>query len=277
MTAGPRFLSLATRRVICALLAVSLAVLSSAAPARSDGEIVRPGQLYEIEGNEGAGCTLGFLFESPATTAGGQPTRWAMTAGHCTGQVAPATTWPAGKGPDAKFYGPEGVRFGEFRYALYGGYRVLDVALIELDPWVVAEPSVCYWGGPTALYTTRHDAEEQLAFFGNSNQVEPRTLYGVNLEDDEIDHVGVASTGDSGGPLLTMSGEAAGIYTFVGAGMDSTKKDAFNGTSLRVDALVEKLESSTGLELRLLTAPSKNAVYPADLAIRAPEDGCPAI
>lgn len=205
---------------------------------------VRPGAEYR-SGTER--CTFAFLFQ------GSDRRRYAATAAHCAFPTeADATqTWRNGSGPAVT--GPDGKRLGTFAYAsMQGQFR--DFALVRLDNGVASDPAMCHFGGPTAVNTTVSNADLLVHHYGQGtglDYVPARTgemFFGL-YRPDYVYFYGVASAGDSGGPVLAEDGSAIGVLT------ELTTPFTGNVGVNRLAPNVADAEKALKIRLTLLTAP----------------------
>lgn len=179
---------------------------------------VRPGAVVESEVGQ---CTMNFLF------GGADGRRYMGTAGHCIlgegslgGQDAGERTWAPGSGPVAR--DAHGNRIGEFAYAVLSDPK--DFALIRLDPGVPASAQMCHFGGPTGVNSDRGSAPVVLNHYGAGilvGEVLPaRSALALGMPSaDELLAHGVASPGDSGGPIRSADGRAVGVVVAVGVAL----------------------------------------------------------
>lgn len=180
---------------------------------------VRPGAFVLIEG--GGGCSLNFMFT--ARTAQGTQRRFMGTAGHCLlaaeGQEAGQQVWAPGDGPIVSTGDITGVTtttgeaFGRLVYARLDGLR--DFALIELDAGVVANPQMCYWGGPTGIDHDLRPGPVTVRQFGQGlvygDTIPARTGVAAEWRDpDFVYYHSVSLPGDSGSGVITDEGRAVG-------------------------------------------------------------------
>lgn len=200
-------------------------------------------------------CTLNFFWR------GDDGASYMGTAGHCLlGSEEAEVAFDPGAGPPA-FQGipdPDGTRrrIGRFAYAVADANR--DFALIRLDPEVSADPTVCFFGGPTGtddvplppLATLSHVGQGRLL----SSLVPARTQVLVDHDSDTIVGLGLAAPGDSGEPLLGPDGRAVGIVAATGPSVLGLP-----GTGLvfstRVQPQIERATQVTGVSYTLQTAP----------------------
>lgn len=169
-------------------------------------EGVRPGATYTAGG---AQCSFGFLFQ------GADRRRYIATAGHCALDADGTKTWKGNTGPAVT--DTAGKQVGRFVYATMQG-DFTDFALIRLDPGVAASPQVCHFGGPTKLTTEVHNRDVLVHHYGaglGADYLPARTgeaFFGL-YRADYIYFYGVASTGDSGSPVIDADGAAVGLIT----------------------------------------------------------------
>jgi hypothetical protein len=180
-----------------------------------------------------AGCTANFLF--------GGPGNWHIgTARHCVNDVgdelvmAVSTTTIASVGTVVKRTSGDGEPGNDF-------------SLTKLDPAVVArwgvDPSIPVIGGPQGIYTGCGPVP--VLHYGHGfgvavSQGKPEGGIAADWGDDAYAWAGFGLPGDSGSPVITSTGEAAGNFThlvvggFAGnlAGMRATRIVQFAGLPL---------------------------------------------
>lgn len=211
---------------------------------------VRPGSAY-LSGTEA--CTFAFLFQ------GSDRRRYAATAGHCAFDPDPAETpgrtqtWRPGTGPVVT--DPDGKRLGTFAYATMQG-QFKDFALVRLDNGVASSPEMCHFGGPTAVNTTVSNTDLLVHHYGQGTGLDylpARTgemFFGL-YRPDYVYFYGVASTGDSGGPVIAADGSAIGVLT------DLTTPFTGNVGVNRLAPNLAEAQKALRIRLTLLTAPTR--------------------
>ena len=168
-------------------------------------------------------CTQNFVFR------GSDGYRYVGTAGHCILDDGPPVNlgdnvqpgekvWKLGTGPIATDI--DGKRIGRFAYAIFKDPK--DFALIRLDKNVPASQTVCYFGGPAGINTTRSGGLTVMHYFGNGlgigNVAPARTAAATLIESpDHIYGWGTVVPGDSGAPLIDANGRALGVVVTTGA------------------------------------------------------------
>ena len=152
------------------------------------------------------GCTANFVFTDGSS-------RYIGTARHCTDAIGQEvtmqvdTTTVAVVGTVARMTSGEGVPGN-------------DWALIRIDPAVAAKwgvnPAVPVVGGPQGIFTGCDVTAVKYYGHGYGVAVGPgKAEFGVatNWHDDGFGWTGFGAPGDSGSPVLTASGQAAGNFT----------------------------------------------------------------
>src|SRR3954471_6696867 len=152
------------------------------------------------------GCTANFIFTDGTS-------QYVGTARHCTDNVGQEvamqvdTTTIAVVGTVAKMTSGEGEPGN-------------DWALIKIDPAVAAKwgvnPAVPVVGGPQGIYTGC--GPEVVKYYGHGYGVavaqgKPEAGLATNWYDDGFGWTGFGAPGDSGSPVLTAGGQAAGDFT----------------------------------------------------------------
>ena len=207
---------------------------------------VRPGALIRVGDSR---CTAGFLFQ------GSDRRRYLATAGHCAYHPDPpenpgrTDVWRLNAGQvvtDA-----DGKQIGRFAYASVRGK--VDFALIRLDPKVVASPEMCHFGGPTGITTDVNVRDTLVRHYGHGSGMyfPARTgeaFWGL-YHPDYVAFYGLASTGDSGGPVTDDKGKAVGLVT------DLTTPGTGNVGVNRLPANLAAAAKALRIRLTLLTAP----------------------
>jgi hypothetical protein len=153
-----------------------------------------------------AGCTANFIYTDGSS-------QYIGTARHCVDSIGQEvvmqvdTTTLASVGTVAKMTSGEGVP-GK------------DVALIRIDPAVAAKwgvnPAVPVVGGPNGIYTGCGSVG--VKYYGHGYGVavaqgKPEAGLATNWHDDGYGWTGFGAPGDSGSPVLTADGLAAGNFT----------------------------------------------------------------
>ena len=255
---------LAPRRALVRALAVAALALSPlpaqaaelcASPFKADpvGTTacpgVRPGATF-TSGTER--CTMAFLF------TGSDRRRYVATAAHCAFDPDPAAdpgrtqTWRPGTGPVVKDAG--GRQIGRFVYATMKG-EFADFALFRLDNGIAWNPQMCHFGGPTKITTEVHNRDVLVHHYGSgtgADGIPARTgdmFFGL-YRADYVYFYGVASTGDSGGPVIDDTGAAIGVLT------DLTTPFTGNVGVNRLAGHLADASKALKTRLTLLTAPT---------------------
>lgn len=227
------------------LHARALPVGSSACPG------VRPGALIETPIGV---CTLNFLF------TGSDRNRYVGTAGHCflgDGPLAADVgekTWKWPTGPLVK--DGKGASIGRAVYAALQDPK--DFALIRLFPKVVASPSMCHFGGPTAA-SASPTAPQILHYYGNGlavGTVAPaRSAIATNVSSpDHVYAQGIVIPGDSGGGVIDDAGRAVGVVVTTGVHVSKLNDSGIIGIT-RLQPQLARAAKMLRLRLTLKTAP----------------------
>jgi hypothetical protein len=152
------------------------------------------------------GCTANFIFTDGTA-------QYVGTARHCTDKIGQEvamqvdSTTIAIIGTVAKMTSGDGVPGN-------------DWALIRIDPGVAAKwgvnPAVPVVGGPQGIYTGC--GPEAVKYYGHGYGVavaqgKPEGGLATNWYDDGYGWTGFGAPGDSGSPVLTAGGQAAGDFT----------------------------------------------------------------
>lgn len=215
---------------------------------------LRPGALVETPIGF---CTLNFAFKG----RGGA--RFMGTAGHC---VIPGLegerTWKQNRGPKAT--NADGEVIGRFAYGGLDAIGDRDFSLIRLKKGVKANPGVCRIGGPTAINRDVSSRPQTLEVYGNgtiAGQFVPaRPLLALGLPNDEhVFATGLATPGDSGGPVISSDGRALGVLVSGGVligGLGSNAADTGTVGITRIGPQIDRASFLLKQKLRLLTAPA---------------------
>ena len=225
----------------CSSVLAALPVGTSSCPG------VRPGALYS-RSSDGVSCSLSFMFR------GSDGRDYAASAGHCIwaeSNVGAAAgreeKWAPGDGMVVQ--SPEGTQIGRFAYGAWTDDR--DFSLIRLEPGVQANAAMCYFGGPTAMYTEHSSSPVFLKHFGNGllfgDVVPARTAVAEDTSDPLVVYALAGSApGDSGSGVMTTDGKAIGTLVAL---------DVIGETIIsRLDASIERAEQKTGIRFTLKTA-----------------------
>ena len=207
---------------------------------------VRPGALYSAE--NGNGCSMSFLFR------GSNGRYYAASAGHCiwaTSNIGPAAGKEQSWGPGAGMAvtDGDGQAVGRFAYGIWNDNR--DFSLIRLNSGVQASGAMCYFGGPTSMYTAHSSGTVFLKHFGNGvlfgDTIPARTGFTTDTTDPLWVYMyAAAAPGDSGSGVMTEDGQAIG--TLVDLDADGTT------AITRLDASVAEAAKVMGISLTLQTA-----------------------
>jgi hypothetical protein len=184
------------------------------------------------------------------------------TAGHC---IIPGDegeeTWKRNKGPKAKDF--DGKVIGRFVYGGLDFYGDRDFSLIRLRKGVRQNPSICHYGGPTGINREISSRPQTLELYGNgtvAGQLAPaRPLFTLGLPDEaHIFATGVATPGDSGGPVISPDGRAVGVLVSGGVligGLGSQGADTGTIGITRIGPGISRASFLMKERLRLFTAP----------------------
>jgi hypothetical protein len=201
---------------------------------------VRPGAGFSAAG---AGCSLNFVFTDEAGN------EYIGTAGHCYVPGGSDVTWAPGAGPFAR---QDGSTFGHAVFAvLKPGY---DFALIRLADGVIADPSMCHFGGPTSLYDAFDSTPLVLHQYGRGivlgDTVPGRSGFTVTGGNDNMITAYLPVTfGDSGSGVIDSDGRAMGVAVAISA-------NPLGPTVIsRLDVGLALAEQRLGIDLTLVTAP----------------------
>jgi hypothetical protein len=207
---------------------------------------VRPGALYSAD--NGNGCSMSFIFR------GSDRAYYAASAGHCiwaTSNIGPAAgkeaKWGPGTGMIARDSNNQEI--GRFAYGIWNDTR--DFSLIRLDAGVHPTAAMCYFGGPTSMYTAHSAGMVFLKHFGNGllfgDTIPARTAFTPDTTDPYYVYAYAAALpGDSGSGVMTADGQAIG--TLVDLYLDGT-----TGIT-RLDTSVAKAQQFMKIRLTLQRA-----------------------
>lgn len=189
-------------------------------------------------------CTMNFIFRDPA---GGL---YLGTAGHCValgeevGVVG--VGWPVATVVYDGCPSPQACP--------------VDFALARIDPARHADvdPTLCHWGGPQGVNASPSRGQTtHLYGFGSlyraSPALQPRAGVVVSASAGEFTYVGQAQPGDSGAPIATGDGKAAGVHVRSSLSVgDGLRVDPALKYATRIDAALLRAEQATGLDLELV-------------------------
>ena len=222
-------------------------VLSALPVGTSSCPGVRPGALY-TRGSDGIGCSMSFMFR------GSDGYNYAASAGHCIWATQTVGTaagkeekWGPGDGMETT--DSSGTRIGRFAYGAWTDDR--DFSLIRLEPGVTPSAAMCYFGGPTSMYTAHSSTPVFIKHFGNGllfgDVVPARTAVAEDTSDPmNVYALSGSAPGDSGSGVITGDGQALGTLVAL---------DLLGRTIItRLDASVARAEQVTGIRFTLLTA-----------------------
>ena len=260
------------------MIIFGLAALTAATPVGTgDCPGVRPGS--RLVNNFNGLCTANFLFQAP------DGTRYIATAAHCIGEAEGGgddpheRVWAAGGGPRA--IDGDGRTIGRFAYAALESHGTgvgvtydRNFALIRLDPGIEASPEMCFFGGPTGVFTAETGDTLVLHYYGGGDagaDVVPArsgVAHGAP-EPNYLYATGLALAGDGGSPVVTSDGLAVGmVVTFSahGAGFSTSPDgpppaylESQQGTIgiTRLAPALARASAAMGIPLQLVTAASK--------------------
>ena len=184
------------------------------------------------------GCTANFIFTDGASYYVG-------TAGHCSNSAGDRVTMQV----DATTIADVGTVTKRTPHPAGDGVPGSDFSLIRLDPAIVAEwgvnPAIPVIGGPNGVYTGCGPTPVLHYGHGYGVAVSQGKLEGglaTSWFENSYGWTGVGAPGDSGSPVVTATGQAAGNFThlivhtgYLGndqAGMRATAILGFAGVSL---------------------------------------------
>ena len=167
---------------------------------------IRPGTLVRSDGRiqDDGFCTANFVFQE--TTGPFDPAQqlYLGTAAHCVDMGDSVTAVAAAPGPGT----PVLVRIGQVILA----DAASDFALVELDPavnpWV--SPSMAHWGGPVGVHPGGPAVATFVGHGGFVGGTVPRAGELTTFTSTGFVVRTVSLTGDSGGPVTTLDGNAVG-------------------------------------------------------------------
>jgi hypothetical protein len=184
------------------------------------------------------GCTANFIFTDGASYYVG-------TAGHCSNSAGDTVTMQV----DPTTLADVGTVVKRTNHAPGDGIPGDDFSLIKLDPAVVAawgvNPAIPVIGGPNGVYSDC--GPEVVELYGHGYGVvvaqgKPEGGLATSWFENSYGWTGVGAPGDSGSPVITSSGQAAGNFTHLivhtgypgnnQAGMRATSILRFAGVSL---------------------------------------------
>jgi hypothetical protein len=197
--------------------------------------------------------TMGFFFSG---TKGREKATYFGTVGGLVLPSAGTKTW-SGNGPVVRDV--NGKPIGRFVYAFNVETPAADsFGLVKLNKGVKYSPSVCHFGGPTAIYKGLSLTPVQVQMYGQSigiGELMPaRSGFAANTADPEQVAViapapaFITGLGDDGAPVLS-GGQAIGFMT---AAVSLGTQDGIQVR--RVTPLVNKAQKATGIKLTMLTS-----------------------
>ena len=260
----PSIGSAARAFMLSSLLVVSIPAAAAATTTEAVAPVgtspcpkVRPGA--HVQTSQDTGGSLNFLFE------GSDGHRYVGTAGHLLANEA-THVWRK-DGPTATI--DDGTTIGRAVFAWNYNALPRDFALIRLGRGVKADPSMCHWGGPTALNDDMSTQPTDLRPYGQgmgiSEVVPARTLVAPSLANDRIvGAIGIAAPGDSGSGIISEDGRAVGLQVAVGAfwGTELGQTEGLSPGDVAIYRLgpqVAAAEKALGIDLELMTAPLEDA------------------
>lgn len=202
-------------------------------------------------------CTLNFVFK------GTDGHDYIGTAGHCLleGSDVRQAVFGPGTGPVALDGG--GARIGTFAYAALDDSR--DFSLIRLDPGVAASPETCGFGGPTSLDTAPVSPLTSLHYIAQGaftgDLVPARTQLTLSEDALSVTSLGLASPGDSGGPVVRADGSAVGVLVATGPGLPLALLGAgLVSYTVKLAPQVARATDATGIGYTIQTAPLRQSL-----------------
>jgi hypothetical protein len=248
-----------------AIVITATVLVGTAVPARGADPFgttpcssgVRPGALIQSPAQDF--YTMGFMFKDQYGA------RYVSTVGDHVLTSVGKKAWKVGTGPRAK--SANGKIFGRFVYAAYqdtapdGTPQYDTFGLVRLTTGFKYSPQVCYFGGPTAIYTGRGTSVVQLNYYGQGTPFDgslpARTALAFGTGDkDGVIGVGAPAFGDSGAPVL-IGGKALGILTDYGVGLSTTAPNAGDVLVTRLPKWIAAVQKALKVKLYLLTAKSR--------------------
>jgi len=274
------------------LVALALPGAASAASwAPADDATVRPGSETRTDGS--GQCTSNFVFENGGDVLIGQAAHCAGTGEATETDGCDAASLPLGTKVDVE--GAEAR--GELVYSSWlemqrrgetdaGACAANDFALIRLDPSDAAKvnPSIPFWGGPTALGADDADTGQAVFSYGNSSlrlgleTLKPKAGLHLGRSNGGWTHEIATLTpgvpGDSGSAVLAADGRALGtLSTLALAPVPGTNGVGDLGREV---AYARTAAGFSGLQLAVGTEPfraSDPARTARELATRLQKDG----
>jgi hypothetical protein len=229
-------------------LALSGTALAAAAVAACEG--VRPGATVLTEGTQ---CSLNFVFR------GSDKRVYIGTAGHCISdesgdELTGEHSWGPRQGPLVR--DGEENPIGRVAYSILRGTR--DIALIRLNKSVVPNPSLCEYGGPTAINNDLTERMVVLNFYGNGlllgGLIPARSIIAPGMPNPDIVHAdGPAAPGDSGAGVISADGRAVGVLVTFGLHTGDPGFGLIGVTRLAPQLALAR--QATGVRFRLVKAP----------------------
>jgi hypothetical protein len=217
--------------------------------------LVQPGRtMFSSIGQ----CTIGFLFQ------GSDGRTYATSAGHCAPvDSSGESSWPRGDGPPVT--SSDGRLIGRFVYSRLNRSHDQDLSLFQVSRTVRIKAAMCFFGGPTTLFTATASQPSALLHYGFGEEISlvsrPRTALAPDIA--RVTHVratGVVLPGDSGSAIETSSGAALGVITdlLIGPTVVAGPSAAESAGTIainRLDLQLPRIQLKIHKKLTLLTAP----------------------
>jgi hypothetical protein len=186
-------------------------------------------------------CTMNFIFRNPNTGE-----LYFGSAGHClsVGQVV-----------NIQNVGAAGVTV----FSTNGAAP--DFSLVRVYPsmYGFVDATMCHWGGPNGVNNDPQLGQTTHIYgygniYGASSITRPRPGVVATASPQEITYIGFAQPGDSGSPVETGDGKAAGVHVRSSLSLGSLRVDPSPKYMTRVDAGMAQASATLGIPLELVTS-----------------------